>query len=350
MTEQSMTDRAGAGPGRVTILEVARAAGVSLGTVSRVINENATVRAPVRTRVLQAIEQLGYVPDARAQSLRTQATMTIGCIVSDISNPLFSGAVSTAEQTLKAAGYTMVLTSSHDSTEREIEILSVFRRRRLDGLITTISREADPRIRTHLEQLEMPVVLLERTIALEADSVVTDHFNGAYQATNYLLMLGHRRMGLITVTQEATPGRERARGFRQAHADFGVPLDETCSAFHGFSAEYGYHAAYEFLSASSAPTAIIAGANQMVGILRATRALGLDVPRDLSLISFGDTDLAELHSPPLTVVRWDNARTGRVAAEQLLSRISGSARSGPLNVVLPSELVLRKSCAPPRPA
>jgi LacI family transcriptional regulator, galactose operon repressor len=127
-----------------------------------------------------------------------------------------------------------------------------------------------------------------------------------------------------------------------------VPVDGSWTAFHGLSAEYGYRTAYEFLSAREPPTAIIAGANQMLGILKATRALGLELPRDLSLISLGDTDLAELYSPPLTVVRWDNLRTGQVAAELLLARIAGSAREDALHVVLPSELVIRGSCAAPR--
>jgi LacI family transcriptional regulator len=333
---------------RVTMREVARAAAVSLGTVSRVINRKATVRAEVRERVTAAMDQLGYVPDAVAQSMRTQATRALGCIVSDISNPLFSRLVAAAEGALKAADYTMVLTASHDSTDREMELLSVFRRRRLDGIMTTVSREGDERVHRLLQELPMPVILVERSLPIPVDTVVTDHFGGAYQATSYLLTLGHRRIGLITVTQEALPGRERMRGFRQAHAEHGVSLHPELTAFHGLSAEYGYSTAYELLSATDPPTAIIAGAGQMLGVLKATRALGVDVPRDLSLIRIGDTDLAELFSPPLTVVRWEPERVGRVAAELLISRISGTGRKGPLHVVLPAELVLRRSCAPAR--
>lgn len=338
--------KAGAPRRRVTMHDVARAAEVSLGTVSRVINRNATVRAPVRERVIAAMDALGYVPDAVAQSMRTQTTKAIGCIVSDISNPLFSRLVGAAEATLKAADYTMALTASHDSVDREIELLSVFRRRRLDGIMTTVSRESEARVHRLLQELPMPVVLVERSLPLAVDSVVTDHYGGAYQATSYLLTLGHRRIGLITVTQEALPGRDRMRGFRQAHADFGVDFDPGLTAFHGLSAEYGYSTAYEFLSATDPPTAIIAGANQMVGVLKATRALCIEVPRKLSLISIGDTDLAELFSPPLTAVRWENERVGRVAAELLISRIGENTQRAPLHVVLPAELVLRKSCAP----
>ncbi|MGH7040714.1 MAG: LacI family DNA-binding transcriptional regulator [Acetobacteraceae bacterium] len=335
---------------RVTIRDVAAAATVSLGTVSRVVNGNRSVREPARTRVLQVMERLGYVPDAVAQSLRTQSTRSVGCVVSDVSNPLFSTTVSAAENALSAAGYTMMLTASHDSTEREVAILTLFGRRRLDGMIMTISREADERIGSALHGFRGPVVLLERELPFAADTVLTDHYEGTHQALEYLLALGHRRIGLITVTEQAFPGRERGRAFREALRQAGISEQDAPTAFHGFSAEYGYRMAHQFLASPQRPTAILAGAGQMVGVIRAARTLGLQLPADLSLISFGDTDLAELHSPPLTVVRWDNARTGRVAAELLLARLSSGTGDSKQRIVLPSELIVRRSCKPPMPA
>lgn len=333
---------------RPTMRDVAKAADVSLGTVSRVINDKQSVRPSVRERVRKAMRELGYIPDAVAQSMRTQATMAIGCMVSDVSNPLFAQAVSAAEQVIHRASYIMVLTNSQDNKQRELDILSLFARRRVDGVICSISREDDPDIKEVLRTLHMPVVLLERTIDLPVDTVSTDHRSGTFQATNYLLALGHRRIGFITVTKAAAPGRERAEGFAQAYAGMRLSFDPGLTAFHGFSADYGYRTAYEFLTSKNPPTAIIAGANQMVGVLRAVRALNLSVPQDLSLISFGDTDLTELFSPPLTVVRWNPATTGQLAAEVLLSRREGTGRKDPLRMRLPTELVLRGSCGPPR--
>lgn len=330
------------------MVDVARLAGVSLGTVSRVINKKETVRDDLRAQVQGAMRELGYEPDAVAQSMRTQATMTVGCMVSDVSNQLFARAVSAAEAVIHRAGYTMVLTNSHDSKAREIETLSVLRRRRVDGVICSVSREDDAQIKEFILGMGIPVVLLERSINIPVDAVATDHRSGALQATGYLITLGHRRIGLITVTREAFPGRERAKGFVQAFADAKLKHDPTLTAFDGFSADYGYRAAYGFLTSQDPPTAIIAGANQMTGVLRAVRALNLSIPRDLSLISFGDTDVTELFSPPLTVVRWDPAMTGQIAAEVLMSRLDGTGRKGPLRMRLPTELVLRKSCGPPR--
>lgn len=333
---------------RVTMRDVAKLADVSIGTVSRVINNVASVRPKIRERVQAAMESLGYVPDAVAQSMRAQATMAVGCMVSDVSNPLFASAVSAAEKVFHRAGYTMVLTNSQDRVEREREILSLFTRRRLDGLICTLSNEADTDLIARLRAPDMPVVLLERSVESPVDSVATDHFGGALQAFNYLHALNHRRVGLITVTESALPGRERARAYREAQHRASLPLDPPFLATHGFSADYGYRTAYDFLTSENPPTALVAGANQMVGVLKVVRVLGLSVPEDLSLISIGDTDLAELFMPPLTVVRWDTRQVGETAAEILISRLDRTARPGPLKLLLPAELVLRGSCAPPR--
>ena len=334
-------------PRRPTIHDVAKAAEVSIGTVSRVINSHLAVSPAVRERVQAAMRALGYVPDAVAQSMRSQATMVVGCMVPEIANPLFARVVSAAEEVLHAASYTFVLTNSRERKQNEAQILSMFRRRRLDGVICTVSREADPETLDLLRQLGRPLVVIERSIALPVDSVTTDHRTGMAQAVHYLLTLGHRRIGMITVTREVLPGRMRAQAFAEAHAEFGVPFDAALTAHHGFSADYGYRTAYEFLSSAKPPTALIAGGGQMGGVLRAVRALQLEIPRDLSIICVGETDLTELHTPPLTTVRWDIAQVGKTAAEILLSRLAGSARPEPFKVLLPTEFVVRRSCAPP---
>lgn len=335
---------------RVTILDVARAAGVSLGTVSRVINNNESVGRPLRDRVLNAARSLGYEPDAVAQSMRTQTTHAVGCMISDVSNPLFAAIVGAAEEVLRRSSYTMILANSGDSPEFERDILSLFRRRRLEGLMITLSDEREPAVMKLLEESDLPIVLIERECALPFDSVVADHYGGALQAVNYLLMLHHRRIGLITVTRAALPGRARGLAYEDAHRAANVPVDPDLVAFEGFSTDYGYRSAYRMLVSPDPPTAIIAGANQMVGVLKAVRALNIPVPGRLSLITVGDTDLASLYSPPLTAVRWQQEKVGAAAAELLLSRVTG-AMSGQRQqrIVLPTELVLRQSCATPPP-
>jgi LacI family transcriptional regulator len=331
-----------------TIVDVARKAGVSLGTVSRVINEKQSVRPQLRERVLEAARSLGYVPNFAAQSMRTQSTRAVGLMVSDVSNPLFATEVSATEEVLYRSGYNMILTNSRDRPETEKEIITLFQRRRFDGMIVTLSREDDPTILKLLAESTMPTVLLERECALPIDSVATDHYSGVLQATNYLLELGHRRIGLVTVTQAALPGRARGQAYVAAHKKAGVPVDPSLTSFEGFLPDAGYHAAYRMLVGPKPPTALIAGAGQMPAVLKAIRSLRIPVPKRLSLITIGDTDVASLHQPPLTAVRWELQKVGAAAAELLLARLNGTVQENrPRRIVLPTELVLRQSCTPP---
>lgn len=332
--------------GWATMKDVAELAKVSVGTVSRVVNGNDTVRLPIRERVVAAMRQLGYEPNPLAQSMRTKSTHAISCMVSNISNPLFSVAVGAAEEVLYRAGYTLVLTNSHDRVEREREVLSLVRRRRLDGMLTTVSKEEDAGILEAFRSLGVPVVLLERVLSLPFDSVRSDHADGIAQACRYLFTIGRERIGLITVPISAWPGHERRNGYCAAHEAVGRAVAPELMAFEGFTPEYGYEAAQRQLSAAEPPTAIIAGANQLVGVLKAIRGRGLRIPEDVSIISLGDSDLASIFTPPITTVRWDMERIGRTAAELLLARITGERKGEPVHMLFPVELILRDSCAP----
>jgi len=333
-------------PARVTIVEVARKAGVSLGTVSRVINDKESVGAELRARVLAAAEALGYVPNFAAQHMRAQSSRAVGLMVSDIGNPLFSATVGAAEDVLSRGGYNMILTNSRDRADKEREIITLFQRRRFDGMIITLSKEDDPSVLELLSRSGIPTVLFERESKLPLDSVATDHYAGAQQAVSYLLGLGHRRIGLVTVTQSALPGRARGLAYSAAHKAAGVTVDPALMSFDGFLPDAGYHAAYRMLVSPRPPTALVVGANQMPGVLKAVRTLKLTVPGKLSLVQIGETDVALLHQPPLTCVRWEFARVGAAAAELLLARISGAVDgTKPRRIVLPTELVVRQSCA-----
>ena len=333
---------------RATIVDVAREAGVSLGTVSRVINGNASVRAELRHRVLATADRLGYAPHPAAQQMRAASARAVGVMVSDMANPLFAATVAGTEEVLYRSGYNMILTNSRDRPETEQEIISLFERRRFDGMIVTLSREDDPATLQLLDRLSTPTVLLERACHLPIDSVATDHYAGVLQAVQYLLGLGHRRIGLVTVTKAALPGRSRGEAYMAAHKAARVPVDDALLSFDGFLPDAGYHAAYRMLVSPRPPTALVAGATQMPGVLKAVRTLKLPVPRRLSLVSIGDTEVASLHQPPLTAVRWELRKVGAAAAELLLARLTGSDQAkGPRRITLPTELVLRQSCARP---
>ena len=335
-------------PRSITIVEVARKAGVSLGTVSRVINAKESVRPELRARVLEAAAALGYVPNPAAQGIRSRSTRAVGIMVPDVSNPLFASTVAGAEEVLYRAGYHMVLSSSRYRPEREREIITLFQQRRFDGMVITPSQEDDASVLGLLRKASIPTVLLERETRLPIDSVCTDHYGGALEAIGYLLKLKHRRIGLVTVTQSAVTGRQRGKGYIAAHKAAGVKVDESLMSFDGFEPDAGYHAAYRMLVSPRPPTAIVAGANQMPDVLRAVRSLKLNVPKRISLLSIGDTDVASLHQPPLTAIRWELQKVGAAAAELILAKLSGATESNrPRRVTLPTELVLRASCAPP---
>lgn len=330
---------------KVTIVEVARRAGVSLGTVSRVINRAETVGPELRERVLAAARALGYVPNPAARAIRSRSTRVVGVMVPDISNPLFGATVGGAEDLLYRAGYNMVLTNSRYEAAKEREILALFKSRQFDGMIVTPGDEHERALLELLAEWPAPVVLLERETRLSIDSVAADHYGGVRQAAGYLLELGHRRIGLITVTRAALTGRRRADAYLAAHRKAGVRVDPALLSFDGLVPEASYHAAYRMLSAAKPPTAIVAGANQMPEVLRAVRAQHLSVPKHVSLLSIGDTDVASLHQPPLTAVRWDLHKVGEAAAELLLARLGPAGKEGGArHVTLPTELVVRASC------
>lgn len=354
MRKRRAGNKAGSGAegrlsGRTRMQDVADLAKVSLGTVSRVMNANDTVADPLRHRVLEAAKALGFVPDAIARSLRTKATRVIGCLVPNVANPLYAEIVGAAEEILHAADYNLVLANSRFRHDVDLEILNVFRSRRMDGLIAAVTRDRDDQMASTIRGLDFPVVLIERDLPFATDAVVTDHHGGMKQATDYLLALGHRRIGVLTAPLDILTGRQRAAGFQAAHDAARTAVDATITVYRSFDGALAYDTAYSMLMSKTPPTAIVAGASEMIGVLRAAHVLGLAVPRDVSVIVIGDTALSELHSPPLTAVRWDAGRVGLIAAQMLVGRLTGANDNRePRRILLPTELLIRHSCAPPR--
>ena len=335
-------------PRRTRMQDVADLAKVSLGTVSRVMNANDTVADPLRNRVLEAAKSLGFVPDAIARSLRTKATRVIGCLVPDVANPLYAEIVGAAEEVLRSSAYNLLLANSRFRHDVDLEILDVFRSRRMDGLIAAVTRDRDDQTVDAIRGLDFPVVLIERDLPFATDAVVTDHSGGMKQATDYLLALGHKRIGVLTAPQDILTGRQRAAGFLAAHEAARVAIDATITVYRSFDGALAYDTAYSMLMSKTPPTAIVAGASEMIGVLRAAHVLGLAVPRQVSVIVIGDTALSELHSPPLTAVRWDAGRVGLIAAQMLVGRLSGeNGDREPRRILLPTELLIRHSCAAP---
>ena len=330
-----------------TMKEVAAHAGVALSSVSRVLNNHPDVSEAMKRQVHDAIAAVGYEPNLLASSLRRGSTKTVGFIASDISNPLFAEIVLGAERRLDEAGYSMVLTNSEGNPERDETMIRLLRRRRIDGLILSVADEDRPGTIAELSKLAEPVVLIDREVSglHTASAVFTDHSGGMRAASEHLLGLGHRRIALISGARSLRPVRERLNGFEAAFEARGLQVPEDLLRFGSFSAPFGQQATAELLALDNPPTAIISGGNLLLtGVLRALQADQLSVGGDVSLISCDDVPLAELHTPPISVVDRDAVQMGEAAASLLLNLLAGGDR--PRVAEVPTQLLLRGSTQP----
>ncbi len=327
--------------------EVADLADVAISSVSRVLSGHPDVSAAMRDRVLAAVDQLEYEPDFLAQSLRRGQTLSVGFVLADISNPLMADIVLGAEAAMRGAGYSLLLMNSENQPELDIAHIRFFLSRRVDGMILSLSNDDDPGIRELLAGLDVPIVLVDRTLPPEynASAVYNDHARGMANATDHLIELGHRHIALITGSLAMLPGRERITGLHQAID--GRPETVTTIEIPGsFSAEHGAEATRRLLAADPRPTAIIAGGNQiLIGCLEVLQAEGITVGRDISLVTCDDVPLSELYQPPIASIGRDTVGLGRVAAELLLRRLT--EEGAPETVVLPTTFTPRPSAVAP---
>ena len=338
--------RRGSHPARPTVKDVARIAKVSVGTVSRVINNNKTVGSDIRQRVQEIMARLKFIPDTTAQGMRGKSKRTAGIIIRDITVPALASFVRAAQNVFLEAGYTLVIGCSDDIVKRELELLESLQRR-VDGLIMSTATETDPQLVKMQSSLEIPVVLLDRETTAPLDSVVIAQRDGTYHAVRHLLGLGHRRIALVTGPTSVLSARERIRGYQEAHSERGIAIDNDLIRSHSFTASYAYEAVSGLLGGKKRPTAVVAGGISMLtGILRAVSTEKLRIPDDISIIGCGDSDLAELTTPPMTVIRWKYDAIGEAAARMVIDRIADPTLT-PRKLKFPTELILRSSCGPP---
>ena len=339
---------------RPTQADVARLAGVSRATVSYVLNDRSgdrvAITAQTRRKVEAAIAELGYEPDARAQSLRRGGTRTIGLLIPDTRNPHYWQLVSGVEREGKALGYDLLLTDTALDRDREIHSLKALSRRRVDGLIVNLTfSEESKGLLAELAERQLPVVVLGG-LGSNLDSVDPSYGEGMAAAMNHLLKLGHRRIGLIFGVGSPEHGGERYRHYREALLAAGLPVDERLIDACGTDIEDGYRAALRLLRLEPAPTALVAINDLLaIGARRAADELGLRVPADLSLVGFDDIPVSRYLIPPLTTVRTDTEQMGRKAVQVLIERLQNPAREVQ-RIIIPAHLELRSSTAPVKQA
>lgn len=330
------------------IHDVARLANVSIGTVSRVINEAVDVKPHIRKAVEGAIAELGYVPNAAAKSMRMGRTHTVGCILREINIAQLGGFVSTAQNVLNESGYAMLISNSEGRRQREIELLRRFSSGQVDGVLMGPYSPIEGEFEEVLLGLSIPVVMIDRDQPAWCDAVYADHEGGTAQAAGHLLDLGHRRIALLTGPVSLHPGAGRVRGFERAHRERGIaPVPELVIA-ESFLRDHAYRATSLLLGLSEPPTAIIAGGIDMLsGVLRAIRTRGLRIPHDISVVAAGQSELCDLHQPPIGVVSWDQNEVGATAAALVLDLIQHGKRKEPRRVIIPTTFNPQASCMPP---
>jgi LacI family transcriptional regulator, galactose operon repressor len=336
-------------PGRATLRDVARIAGVHPGTVSRALNPatEALVRAETVQRVRQVAEDLGYRPNPLARGLKTNRSFTIGVIVPDIQNPLFPPIIRGIDDRLGEAGYTPLIANTDNDPVRERVDFEAMRARAVDGFVTATAR-LDHELLDEFSDLGIPLVLVNRRVDDGTlPSATADDRAGVRIAVEHLVALGHTRIAHLAGPQDLSTGRHRREGFQETMEAAG--LDPSLVRIgRAFTEPEGARLCEALLAGARDVTAIVAGNDLMaLGCYDVFAARGIDCPGDVSVAGFNDMPFAGRFAPPLTTVRIPHYEIG-VAAAQLLLDLLGADHDGPTEVVLPVELVVRGSTEAPR--
>lgn len=327
--------------------DVAALAGVSIKTVSRVVNGEPTVAEDLVERVRVASAQLNFQPNLTASSLRRRdgKSSTIGLLVQDVANPFSAAIFRAVEDVATTAGVSVLAGSLDENPERERELTSDLIARRVDGLIIVPAGHDHSYLQLE-QRAGMAFVFTDRPPnLLAADTVLTDNRGGAAAGVRYLLERGHRRIGYVGDLQSIASAQERYQGYADAHAEAGIPVERHLVRHGMHSQEKARAACVELLTSENPPSALFTAQNLItIGAVRALRDLGLE--NSTALLGFDDFDVADLLQPAVTVVAQDPAAMGKLSAELLLKRIAAD-KSPPQTYVIPTSLIVRESAEMP---
>lgn len=336
----------------VSSRDVARAAGVSQATVSRVINHNPAVSAAVRERVLASMRQLGYAPNANARALITGRTNLLGLMVSNITNPFYPEVVQAVAAAALRHGYNLILCNAEEEPRLQAEYLRLLMEQRVDGIIISSLLTSSRAFVEPLAALQQPIVLINRVIdGIDVDTVVIDNAAGGRLATEHLVDLGHRDIAYIGGRADTSTNRDRFRGYRAALMRHGIALDQGLVTMGDYSRSSGYQAMNALLRSGRRPAAAVCADDTLAfGCLDAMSDAGLGSPEDLAIIGFDDSPLASMRRIGLSSIQAPMEEMGEIAVSLLLSRISGARTGRPKRVVFPAQLAHRSTCGCPEGA
>ncbi|WP_199425844.1 LacI family DNA-binding transcriptional regulator [Thermaerobacillus caldiproteolyticus] len=328
---------------KVTIYDVAKQAGVSISTVSRVINNTGRISEKTRKKVLAVMEELHYQPSMVASALTGKRTRTIGLVIPDVANPFFSEIARKVEDRGRELGFNVLMCNTDNNPDTEEMYLSLLKQKSVDGIIIGTTTK-NYTVLNELLQEHFPIALIAQDIPeLAIDVVRVDDFLGAYQAVSHLVSLDHKKIAIMLGNLSRTSDKYRLQAYRQVMEEHGLEYDEKFVIYTDYSMEDGKRAALELLRSSLRPTAIFACFDSLaVGAYQAAKEVGLHIPGDLSVVGFDNTILATIVDPPLTTVAQPIDEMGRQVVDLLIREIEGE-KSTKQRVILPPELIIRQS-------
>ena len=336
------------------IKDVAEKAGVSITSVSHVINETRYVSDDLKTRVLSAMEALNYRPNTLARSLRSGRSRTIGLVIPDISNLFFAEISRKIEDKGFEYGYSVILCNTDDDLEKEKRYIDVLLEKQVDGIIFISAGEAKENILKQME-MDIPIVVADRDIPnLTSDVVLIDNHEGGYEATNYLIFLNHKRIACITGPSLVTPSALRVEGYKHALKDAGIPINESLICQGDFRYESGENCMQNLLNNPEPITAVFVCNDMMaLGAFRAIHEYGMKIPENISVVGFDNIPLSQTAYPALTTMAQPIAEMANISVDLLVERIQFKQKlkrnhEGELDfkrLVLKANLVERESCS-----
>lgn len=331
---------------RITIRDLAKAAGVSVTTVSQILNGKGARFSPAtRDRVLALKEQMNYVPDFNARNLILRSSKTIGVMIPNIANPFFAAFIKGVQEATRQAGFMPLIFSADHESDQERYYLERLVERSVDGLIISSASVTRDTIDDLLKPRQIPYLLFDQNEMADGDRVAVDADQGGYLVAEHLLGLGHQQFALLFPDQPTANIRERAVGFVRGLATAGINFDSDRSLVTGSLTKRGGYQATAAVLATGATAVFAANDEMAIGLYRGLAERGLRVPRDLSVVGFDDIDLAEYVSPKLTTVAQPIEEIGIRVAELLVHRIQ-HPDAAPTKMILPVKLVVRDSTAP----
>lgn len=332
---------------RTTLKIIAGSANVSVTTASRVLSgkgKEYRISQTTQDTIRRIAEDLEYEPDHLARSLRMNQTNTIGLIIPEITSSFFSSVARRIEIASRKSGYSVTICDSQEDTVLEIDSIKLLSMRKVDGIIICpVGRESK-----HIDDLNrvnIPVITVDRYFPdLDIAFVVSDNHSGSVQAVDHFIKNGHRKIAFVQGNPYSSVNKERLRGFRDAHKKHNLPIDESLIVGDSFGEQNGYSGAKILLSGSNRPTAIFAGSNLIsLGAMRAISEEGLNIPEDISMISFDDQPYSDFLCTPMTTVTQQHEEIGDIAIKLLLKEITSENKTDKKGIIIPTKLIIRKS-------